>query len=61
MDMNLSEFWEIMEDSMLGILQSTGSQRVRHNLLTEQISRVENEKTDQIFKVFRYQRQWDSC
>ena len=56
MDMSLSKLWELVKDREACILQSTGSQRVRHDLLTEQISRVENEKTDQIFKVFIYQR-----
>ena len=33
MDRNLNKFWEIDES---GLLQSTESQRVRHNLVTEQ-------------------------
>ena len=36
MDMNLSKLWEIAEDRGTGLLQSMGSQRVRHNLGTEQ-------------------------
>ena len=35
MDMNLSEFWVIVEDRKPGMLQSMGSQRVRHDLATE--------------------------
>ena len=35
-DMNLSKLWEIVEDRGTGLLQSMGSQRVRHNLGTEQ-------------------------
>jgi len=31
MDMNLSKFQEIVKDRKHGILQFTGSQRVRHN------------------------------
>ena len=34
MDMNLSKLWEIVKDRE-GALQSIGSQRVRHNLVTE--------------------------
>ena len=36
MDMNLSKLWEIVEDREPGVLQSMGSQRVRHDLVTEQ-------------------------
>ena len=36
MDMNLSKIWEIVEDREPGVLQSMGSQRVRHDLVTEQ-------------------------
>ena len=35
-DMNLSKLQEIVEDRGPGMLQSTGLQRVRHNLVTEQ-------------------------
>ena len=35
MDMNLSKHWEIVEDR-LGVLQSMGLPRVRHDLGTEQ-------------------------
>ena len=36
MDMNLSKLREVVEDREAGVLQSTESQRVRHNLATEQ-------------------------
>ena len=37
MDMNLSKLWEIVEDRGLPVmLQSRGSQRVGHDLVTEQ-------------------------
>ena len=36
MDMNLSELWVIAEDGEPGVLRSTGSQRVGHDLATEQ-------------------------
>ena len=36
MDMNLSTFWEIVEDRGAWCAASQGSQRVRHNLATEQ-------------------------
>ena len=36
MDINLSKLWEIVEDKKSGVLQSTGLQRVRLNLATEQ-------------------------
>ena len=35
MNMNLSKFQEIVKDT-IGMLQSMGSKRVRHNLATEQ-------------------------
>ena len=34
-DMSLSKFWEIVKDREAGVLQSMGSQRVRHDLATE--------------------------
>ena len=37
MDMSLSKVREIMEDREPGELQSMGSQRVRHDLVTEQL------------------------
>ena len=34
-DMNLSKLWQIVKDREPGILQSMGSQTVRHDLETE--------------------------
>ena len=34
-DMNLSKLWEIVKDWAPGVLQSMGSWRVGHNLVTE--------------------------
>ena len=36
MDMNLSKLWEIVKDREACMLQSMGSQRVGHDLVTEQ-------------------------
>ena len=36
MDMNLSKLWERAEDTGAWVLPSMGSQRIRHNLVTEQ-------------------------
>ena len=36
MDMRLSKLWETVKDRKPGALQSMGSQRVRHDLVTEQ-------------------------
>ena len=36
MDMNLSKLQEIVEDEEPGVLQSMGSQSLRHYLMTEQ-------------------------
>ena len=36
MDMSLSKLWEIVKDKKPGMLQSMGSQRIRHYLATEQ-------------------------
>ena len=35
-DINLSKLWEIVKDREAWSLQSVESQRVRHNLVTEQ-------------------------
>ena len=40
MDMNLSKLRETVEDRGPGALQSMGSQRVRHNFMTEKESRT---------------------
>ena len=36
MDVNLSKLWEVVEDKEPGVLQLMGSQRVGHDLATEQ-------------------------
>ena len=36
MDMSLSKLWDILKDKKPGVLQSMGSQRIRHDLATEQ-------------------------
>ena len=36
MDMNLSKLQEVVKDREAGVLPSLGSQRVRHDLTTEQ-------------------------
>ena len=36
-NMNVSKLWETVKDREAGVLQSTGSQRVRHDLATEQL------------------------
>ena len=36
MNMNLGKLWEVVRDRELGMLQSVGLQRVRHNWVTEQ-------------------------
>ena len=36
MDMDLGELWEVVRDRRPGVLQSTGSQGVRHDLASEQ-------------------------
>ena len=36
MDLNLSKLWETVMDKKPGVLQSMGSQRVGHDLATEQ-------------------------
>ena len=36
MDMNLSKLREIVKDRVAGMLESIGSQRFRHELVTEQ-------------------------
>ena len=43
LDMNLSKLQEIVKDRGAWMLQPTGSQRVRHDLATEQKSTVQSE------------------
>ena len=31
LDMSLSKLWEVVKDRKIGVLQSTESQRIRHN------------------------------
>ena len=42
MDMSLSKLWETVKDREAGMLQSMGSQRVGHDLATEQQARVKD-------------------
>ena len=39
-DMSLSKLWEMVKDKEPGVLQSTGSQRVRHDRATEQQQKI---------------------
>ena len=50
MDMNFSKLWEIVKDRGEGVLQWMGSQRVRHNLATEQQQQIghKNKETSKI-------------
>ena len=41
---NLNKLWEIMKDGKPGVLQSTWSQRVRHDLMTKQQEQGKAEK-----------------
>ena len=36
MDMNLGKLWEMVRESEAGMLQSMGSQRVKHDWVTEE-------------------------
>ena len=40
MDMSLNKLWEMVKDRGPGVLQSMGSQRVGHDLATEQLQTV---------------------
>ena len=44
MDMNLSKLQEIVKTGKPGVLQSMGSQRVKHNLGTEQHDQFSRKK-----------------
>ena len=44
MDMSLSKLWEIVKAEEPGRLQPTGSQRVRHDLATEQQQRKRRQR-----------------
>ena len=43
---NLQKLWEIMKDSEPGVLQSTGSHRVRHDLAAEEQQRAAGSKRE---------------
>ena len=47
MDMSLSKLWEIVKDRKPRVLQSMGSQRVGHNLATEQLQQFNIKKKKQ--------------
>ena len=49
MDMSLNKFQEIMMSGKPGVLQSMGSQRVGHRLVTEQ-QHVNDTSTNMLFK-----------
>ena len=51
-DMSLSKLWEIAKYRKPGVLQSKGSQRVRHNLATEQQIEINFTKWTSDFKGF---------
>jgi len=46
MDMNLGKLWEMVRDRWPGVLPSTGWQRVRHDLATEQ----QQQQTKELWK-----------
>ena len=52
-DMSLSKLWEIAKDREASMLQSTESQRVRHDLVTEQ--QWLNEAVDSLHTVLTFQ------
>ena len=47
MDMSLSKLWEIVKTRKPGMLQSTGSQRVGHDFVTEQQQRGKRGKDEE--------------
>ena len=51
MDLNLSKLWEVVEEGESGLVQSMGSQRVRHNLAITIIFYVQNIDTNNIFCI----------
>ena len=53
MDMSLNKFQEIMMSGKPGVLQSMGSQRVGHHLVTEQ-QHVNDTSTNMLFKWLEY-------
>ena len=44
MDMSLSKLWEVVKDREATVLQSLGSQRVRHDRVTEQQAHHKSEE-----------------
>ena len=45
MDMSLSKLQEIVKDREPGVLQSMGTQRVRYDLMTEQLTSREGRRS----------------
>ena len=39
-DVSLSKLWEMVQDREPGVLQSMGSQRIRHDLVAEQQQQI---------------------
>ena len=52
-DMSLSELWEAVKDGKSGVLQSMGSQRARHDWVTEQVKTAEHQRQRSILKAAR--------
>ena len=52
-DMSLSELWEAVKDGKSGVLQSMGSQRARHDGVTEQVKTAEHQRQRSILKAAR--------
>ena len=62
MDMSLSKLWEIVKDKKTGVLHSMGLQRVRHDLVTEQLQqqqKVHTERSKGRFGAVHTVRVWD--
>ena len=51
MDLNLSKLWKTVEEGESGLLQSMGSQRIRHNLAITVIFYVKSVDTNNIFCI----------